>query len=157
MRLTYFVIRLLSSLFALLLRPDNFKVSASNHAKMLLQNVIVFTNFLLVFSKNMCTHDEERRAVKNVVPCSLRKTLVPLVKPLELTRIRPDQILIKRCQGSCWITPNTCRAISSKNTSVVVEGTYFRKSWPFMFFFFFTKPFFQVSIPLVMTFVLSLQ
>ena len=78
---------------------------------MLLQNVIVFTNFLLVFSKNMCTHDEERRAVKKVVPCSLRKTLVPLVKPLELTRIRPDQVLIKRCQGSGVNEPLQARAL----------------------------------------------
>ena len=88
---------------------------------------IFLTNLGLVFTIKNCPLELKKEAIQNVVPCSLRKTVVSLEIPEHLKneniiKILPDKALVNKCDGSCWMTQNTCKATLLKNTSLAVTG-----------------------------------
>ena len=88
---------------------------------------IFLTNLGLVFTIQNCPLEVKKEAIKNVVPCSLRKTVVSLeisehLKNENIIKILPDKALVNKCDGSCWMTQNTCKATLLKNTSLAVTG-----------------------------------
>ena len=84
-------------------------------------------NLGLVFTIQNCPLEVKKESIQNVVPCSLRKTVVSLdipenLKNKNIIKIIPDKALVNKCDGSCWMTQNTCKATLLKNTSLAVTG-----------------------------------
>ena len=84
-------------------------------------------NLGLVFTIQNCPLEVKKESIQNVVPCSLRKTVVSLeipenLKNKNIIKIIPDKALVNKCDGSCWLTQNTCKATLLKNTSLAVTG-----------------------------------
>ena len=89
--------------------------------------LIFLMNLGLVFTIQNCPLEVKKESIQNVVPCSLRKTVVSLeipenLKNKNIIKIIPDKALVNKCDGSCWMTQNTCKATLLKNTSLAVTG-----------------------------------
>ena len=92
----------------------------------------IFSSSLTLTSKAsifVCNGQDRARAIQNLVYCAPRDQLVTLTKSttsINLTKIKPGHALVKRCGGSCWASPHTCRPLETKNSSIVVTGTEIR-------------------------------
>ena len=89
--------------------------------------LIFLMNLGLVFTIQNCPLEVKKESIQNVVPCSLRKTVISLdipenLKNKNIIKIIPDKALVNKCDGSCWMTQNTCKATLLKNTSLAVTG-----------------------------------
>lgn len=75
-----------------------------------------------------CSANHRAAALTNFVYCQPRYQVIPLIDGSfnihnNVEKMHPGHALIKRCGGSCWSAPHSCKRLKVRNVTIPITGS----------------------------------